>query len=97
MWRYDRPKTAGYYYCTLIARTNTKTVAYGDTRSFGIVDNLIDEYRMEGEPLDGLGWIRDSDGYRNERVLAWSENETEGVCEKLPEGTIVVKMRDSLE
>jgi hypothetical protein len=97
MWRYNRPKTAGYYYCTLIARTNTKTVAYGDTRFFGIVDNLIDEYRMEGEPLDGLGWIRDADGYRNETVLAWSEDEIEGVCEKLPEGAIVVKIEDSLE
>ena len=97
MWRYDRPQTAGYSYCTLVAEVDDKIIAYGDKRSFSVVDNLISMYRMGGEPLTGLGWVRDFDGYKNERVLAWSENETEGVCEKLPEGAIVIKARDSLE
>ena len=55
MWRYDRPKKEGYYYCTLLAGT----VAYGDKRAFRKVDNITDEYRMKGEPLTGLGWIRE--------------------------------------
>lgn len=97
MWRYDRPNKEGYYYCTLLAERSNKTVAYGDKRAFRKVDNIIDEYRMNGEPLKGLGWVRDSDGFKNEKVIAWSENETSGVCDKLPEGTVVVKARDSLE
>lgn len=97
MWRYDRPKKTGCYYCTLMAEINNKIIVYGDSRAFNVVDNLINEYRMKDEPLEGLGWIRDADGYRNETVLAWSEDEIEGVCEKLPEGAIVVKIEDSLE
>ena len=93
MWRYDRPKKEGYYYCTLLAGT----MAYGDKRAFRKVDNITDEYRMKGEPITGLGWIRDSDGSKDERVIAWSENEINGVCDKLPEGTIIVKSRDQTE
>lgn len=97
MWRYDRPKEEGYYYCTLLAKTSNKNIAYGDKRAFRIVDSISKDYRMVGEPETGLGWIRDADGLKNEKVIAWSENETEGVCDKLPEGTVVIKARDSLE
>ena len=94
MWRYDRPSKEGYHYCTLMAKTGDKTVVYGDKRDFRTVDTLFDSYRMFGEPLTGLGWVKDADGYKNEKVIAWSENETNGVCDKLPKGAIVVKAMD---
>lgn len=95
MWRYNRPEKEGYYYCTLIAEVGEgRNVAYGDKRAFRKVDNIISDYRMEGEPATGLGWVRDADGYKNERVLAWSLDEIQGVCDNLPEGTIVVEIED---
>ena len=97
MWRYDRPQEVGYYYCTLVADTGEKTVAYGDKRAFRKLDTIAKNYRMAGEPETGLGWVRDADGFRDEKVIAWSENETSGVCEKLPEGAVVVRAVDQGE
>ena len=97
MWRYDRPDKEGFYYCTLIANVNEKNVAYGDRRAFRVLDSIAKNYRMEGEPLTGLGWVRDADGFKTEKVIAWSENETTGVCDQLPEGTIIVKAMDQTE
>ena len=97
MWRYDRPKKIKYYYCTLIAEVKGKTLAYGDKRNFCEVDNIIDDYRMAGEPKTGLGWVRDADGYKKKKVFAWSEDEINGVCENLPEGTTVVEIINRTE
>lgn len=98
MWRYDRPKKEGLYWCTLIAETGNGTlVAYGDSRVFRDVSKVIEAYRMKDEPQEGLGWIRDDDGFKNEKVLAWSENEINGVCDKLPEGAVVITLVNRTE
>lgn len=93
MWRYDKPTKPGYYWCTLVAELKSgKIVAYGSNREFTDTTNITDNYRMQGEPVTGLGWVRDDDGYRSEKVWAWSEDEIKGVSDKLPEEAIVVEI-----
>ena len=101
MWMYTNngnvPKKEGFYWCTLIADfvkngvpTNQK-VAYADSRYFGNVTNISEEYRMKDQPREGNGWTRDLDGFKSETVYAWSTENTNGVCEELPPGVIVIK------
>lgn len=98
MWRYDRPEKEGLYWCTLIAENSNGTlVAYGDSRVFNDVSKITESYRMKDEPREGLGWIRDDDGFKNEKVLAWSENEIKGVCDKLSEGAVVITLINRTE
>ena len=67
-----------------------KKVAYGDLRSYDDVTKISEEYRMKGQPREGMGWIRDADGFGSETVYAWSTDvKVGGVCD-LPEGIIVI-------
>ena len=100
MWMYvnedGNPSREGYYWCTLIAeilkdgKPTGKKVAYGDLRSYDDVTKISEEYRMKGQPREGMGWIRDADGFGSETVYAWSTDvKVGGVCD-LPEGIIVI-------
>lgn len=106
MWRFVKtdgnPTKEGFYYCTLIAELykdgnpTGQRVAYGDSRSFEDVTNIVDNYRMKGQPLTGLAWTRDSDGYNSEEVYAWTTDTTDGVCE-VPEDVRIIKILDQGE
>lgn len=100
MWLFvnkdGNPKKEGYYWCTLIAdiykdgEPTGQKVAYGDLRAYEDVTKLSEEYRMKDQPREGLGWVRDADGFGSETVYAWNtEKKSVGVCD-LPEGIIVI-------
>lgn len=104
MWMYfnkdPNPTQQGFYWCTMIAditkngEPTGKKVAYADLRCFDDVTNVSETYRMKGQPLKGMGWIRDADGFQSETLYAWSPDQRNGVCDTLPDGVIVIKMVD---
>lgn len=89
------PIEEGFYDCILVAEVGNKgkKVAYADSRMYGDVSKIIDDYRMKGQPKTGMGWIRDADGFKSETVYAWALGTVSGVPD-LPEGTEFIVIED---
>ena len=93
------PKKSGVYWVTLIYpeqkkvdeegnewKATGKTLVDVDTRYLGEAtkDNL--EWKMQGQPDNGLIWTQETGSYEGETVWAWAEMEETPLPERLPEG-----------